>query len=322
MSVREGLFVVDDADAGRTSPTEARIALGGLMAPDSGGIAVRPGVLYGPTTGTGLPGQVRGTSATAPMTYVIEACQWIGVRTTAAGPYLASNDALLSVAVPAAPGSGSRYDLVWVRQPDFEQGDSDSVALAGITSGTASGSPTKPYISVPAGALVLAECLMPSGTTQTNSGVTITQVYKWTVARGAPIPVRSQTERDALTAYDGLEVWRLDTSPVRREFYAGSAWNLATPVSISGVTTTPKVIKTGSTAGTTTGSGDLTINTGLSVVDSFVAWNGDGPARPNMVIARNGGTGSNVTVKCWIGSTGAIIAGFAARIDWQAVGTA
>jgi hypothetical protein len=156
------------------------------------------------------------------MNYSVAGGQAVVARGTAVGPYLGANDGAATVNTTAAPGSGSRYDLVWVQFPDVEQGDANSVGVLGVTQGTASGSPTKPYGSVPAGALVLAEALMPTGTTRTDTGVTITQVAPWTVARGAAVPVRTQTERDALTLFDGLSVYRLDTHKI--QVYSGIEW--------------------------------------------------------------------------------------------------
>lgn len=217
MTARDGLFVVGAAGAGQTSPTEARLAAAGLLAPGAGGIDFRPGALYG-------PGNPLGVTGTGSMTYSVAAGHFAASRGTSLGVYLACNDAAATVSTGAAPGSGSRYDLIWIRQPDAEQGDADSVAVIGVTQGTSSGSPTKPYGSVPAGALVLAESLVASGATSTNdvAHVTITQVAAWTAARGALVPVRSQTERDALTLFESLTVWRLDVHAL--ETYTGTAW--------------------------------------------------------------------------------------------------
>ncbi len=221
MAAKDSLFVVGAAGAGQTSPTEARLALGGLVTPGSGGVAVRAGTFYGP----GNPGVVTGTGS---MAYSVAAGQFVVQRSAATlGPYLGANDGATTVATGAAPGTvgQSRWDLIWYRQPDAEQGDANSVAVFGVTQGTASGSPSKPYGSVPDGALVLAEALVPQGVTQTSSGVTITQVAPWTVAAGATVPVRSQAERDAMTAYAGLAVYRIDTG--RTEQYDGSTWRVA-----------------------------------------------------------------------------------------------
>lgn len=84
-------------------------------------------------------------------------------------------------------------------------------------------------------------------------------------------------------------------------------------------------IKFGSSVPTTNGTGQWTINTGLSTLRGFVAWNGDVNARPNMVIGNNrgnwpAGAGPNVSGTCYTGNTGATINNSAVRIDWMAFG--
>ena len=154
--------------------------------------------------------------------YNVAAGQAVVMRTAILGPYLVSNDGAASVATTAAPGTNSRYDLIWIRCPDFQQGDANSTAVLGVTQGTAAAAPTKPYASVPVGALVLAEALVPAGVTATNLGVTYTQVALFTVGRGATIPVRLLADRTAMTPYDALSVYRLDIHA--RETYNGTVW--------------------------------------------------------------------------------------------------
>lgn len=220
MTAKDPIFVVGPAGAGQTSPTEARLALAGLVAPSTGGVEARAGVLYGP----GSPLAVTGTTG---MSYSVSAGVAVATRATAAlGAYIGSNDAAATVSTTAAPGTvgTSRYDLVYLRFPDAEQGDPNSAAVLGVVQGAAAASPTRPTGSVPAGALVLAEALVPNGTTRTDTGVTITQTAPYTAARGATLAVRSQTERDALTAYNGLRVYRIDTG--REELRTGGAWKV------------------------------------------------------------------------------------------------
>ncbi|WP_088320299.1 hypothetical protein [Kineosporia sp. R_H_3] len=216
MAARDPLFVVGPAGAGQTSPTEARLALSGLVAPASGGVDVRTGVFWG-------PGMTTLVSGTAAMTYSVAAFQAVANRGTAAlGPYLGANDATATVITGAAPGTvgTKRIDVIWIRFPDAEQGDADSTAVLGVTQGTAAASPTVP--SIPTGALALARAEVPQGTTRTDSGVTFTQVAPYTSAAGAPIAIRSSTERAALTQFDGLLIYRIDTG--RYEVSVGGNW--------------------------------------------------------------------------------------------------
>lgn len=222
MTARDPLFVVGAAGAGQTSPTEARLALAGLIAPSTGAGA-RSGVLYG----AGSPLAVTGTSG---MSYSVAAGQAVADRgSTALGSYLGSNDAAATVTTTAAPGTAgqSRYDVIWIRFPDAEQGDANSAAVLGVTQGTASASPTVP--AIPTGALALAQALVPNGATRTDTLVTITQVAPWTVARGAAVPVRSSTERGALSTYSGLTAYRIDTGRTEQWTPSGAWATIADP---------------------------------------------------------------------------------------------
>jgi hypothetical protein len=314
MTARDPLFVVGAAGAGQTSPTEARLALTGLVATGTGGTNIRAGVFQAASTNI-----VTGTSATGTMTYNVGACAVAVQRSSAGGVYLGANDGTAAVTTATAPASGSRYDLVWIFFPDVEQGDATSVAALGVTNGASSGSPSKPYGSVPVGALVLAEVLVPSTVTRTDTGTTITQVAPWTVARGAPVPVRSSTERGALTPYKGLVARRLDT--LVDEQYDGSAWGPAGNLTYLNQTT-PLVIASDNSAVTSNGSGDVTIVTGLSQIQTIVVSSASAIGTPNMTWGRNGSvTGGSAKYRIRDADTGAVITGQAIVLDWIAIGT-
>lgn len=217
MAVRRGLFVRKDATAG-TSPQDARLALAGLTT-SSSGLGVVPGVLSG--------GFVTGMSA---WTYSVGHGHFVTTRGAGEGAHLFSVDgATTTEAVSAAPASGSRYDLIWVRQRDVDLGDADSAAVVGVTSGSSSGSPSKPYGSVPAGALVLAEAQVFAGATQTDhASVTITHVATFVAARGGVIPARNASALDALVTAanpsgDRPVLVRLQSTGEMLE-HAGAGW--------------------------------------------------------------------------------------------------
>jgi hypothetical protein len=96
------------------------------------------------------------------------------------GVYILPNDGAFTVDSGApAPSSGTRWDLIWVRQKNAYGsdgfGDANSDPDAGVVVGTAGSTPTKPYSSVPSGALVIAESRV--GTSIPNATTaTITQV--------------------------------------------------------------------------------------------------------------------------------------------------
>lgn len=198
--------------------------MAGLVAAQASDLAVRTGVMWGPGT-TAL---VTGTSATGTMTYAIGIHHAVTTRGTADGVYMGPTlDTATTVPTTAAPGSNSRIDIIYVKQNDTAStisADSGSTQpLYGVANGTAAVSPTAP--SIPVGAIELARATVAAGATSTNgSGVTITNTAVQTVARGARVPVRSQAERDALTQFLGLEVYRLDTGNVERS--SGTAWKI------------------------------------------------------------------------------------------------
>jgi hypothetical protein len=208
---------------GVTDAKEARIADGGLLAVQgAGALDVRTGVLVGP----GATALVTGTAATGTMTVSIAAHHWVTSRGSANGPYRGALEAATTANIAAAPGSGSRIDVVYVKQQDATAGvptpDGVTAPLYGVVTGTVGAG--KP--ALPVGAEELATVTVAAGATSTNgAGVTIANTARITVARGAPIPVTSQAERDALPGkYDGLQVIRRDTTQRRTETWNGSKW--------------------------------------------------------------------------------------------------
>jgi len=167
------------------------------------------------------------------------------------GPYAYAVNVAETGAVTAADATRPRVDIVWVRLDDPAESDGSSVpaVVAGYTAGAPlAGTPVAP--ATPARCMVLATIQVPmSG----GGSPTVIWVAPYTVAAGAPTPVWSQAERDALTVYNGLQVYRLDLHVV--ETYNGTAWTGApqafTPVyaatggANSGYTGTGRYIQTG-----------------------------------------------------------------------------
>ncbi len=188
MSVRRGLFVRKDASLG-TDPVAARIGIAGLVTP-AGDVGVTPGVLSGCT--------VTGKTAWA---YTVSGGHVVTTRGATDGAVVFGVDGPTDTpTVAAAPATGSRWDLVWIRHRDTDNADPDSDAVLGVTQGTSGGSPSKPYSSVPAGALVLAEAQVTAGAVNSADPlVTITNVAPRVGARGGIIPVASMTQQNLLT---------------------------------------------------------------------------------------------------------------------------
>lgn len=198
MAARDPIFVAGAV----TSPTDARTALAGLIAAGSTAGAARPGILYGP----GNPLAISGTST---MAYSVAAGQGVVVRTASGGAYVGANDGAVTVPTTASPPSGSRYDVIYLQFVDTELDGSTSVGQFGVVQGTASGSPVVP--AAPTGAIALAQALVPSSASRTDTGVTITPVAPFTAARGGVVPFRSATEQAAAATYEGFPGYRLDT---------------------------------------------------------------------------------------------------------------
>ncbi|ALV45837.1 hypothetical protein MB46_10430 [Arthrobacter alpinus] len=203
-----------------TTPKEHRLAIAGQYAENAPGVP-RSGLLVPAATNVVTP-----TATTVPLTYNVAAVAAVIARTVDEGVYTPTTTGTTAVPTANAPASGSRWDLVWFKQNDQEKGDADNAAVLGVTSGVAGATPTRPTGSVPAGAIVIAEAQIFSGTATTTAAPnTVTQVFPITASRGAPIPVRSLAERATITATaPGLSVARLDLPGVPLETWDGTKW--------------------------------------------------------------------------------------------------
>ncbi|WP_434080861.1 hypothetical protein [Sanguibacter sp. Z1732] len=115
MTFHTGLFVreqVTGDDIVGTSPVGARIALGGLFQDH--------GTLWG------LP--ITGTTGWA---YRVGAGAVALTRGSGDGSVLVGNDAPMDVPTTPAPGTGSRWDRIWVRQNDVDAGDENNQVVGG-----------------------------------------------------------------------------------------------------------------------------------------------------------------------------------------------
>jgi len=150
---------------------------------------IRAGVLW--------DGNATIVSGKANMSYDVRALTAVLSRGATAGAVELSNDSVYNVATAAAPGSNSRYDVVYIWQREYSIDGTDSNPVIGVVQGTAAASPTVPSLAAFPGAIQLATILVPAGVTATNSGTTINQTASFTtVADGVVVP-RTTTERDA-----------------------------------------------------------------------------------------------------------------------------
>lgn len=137
------------------------------------------------------------------------------------GMYGWANSANTAGAMTAADATYARKDIVYIQINDPTSGDgtgSLSYApqyLAGPMDGT-NAPPALPVRSFLVGTISVPQAGGGSPTVTRNPAV-----Y---VAAGAPLPVSSQAERDALTAFDGLSVRRMDRPGRPLETFEGSVW--------------------------------------------------------------------------------------------------
>lgn len=116
------------------------------------------------------------------------------------GALLIQNDGNMNVPLSAAPSANSRIDVVYVKQNETRSpmSDSSDVPGFGVVKGTAAAVPVAP--AVPAGALALAQVLLPAGVSNTAAGgVVITQTYIGAALKGDMLRVQTSAQRDAMT---------------------------------------------------------------------------------------------------------------------------
>ena len=148
------------------------------------------------------------------------------------GMYGWATDQNLSGSIDAADATLTRYDRVWIRLNDSTSGDGSGAVSANLEyqAGTAgSGVP----IIVPNRCFLVADITVPPAG---GGSPTVFVNPARFAAAGAPLPVYSQTERDALVAYDGLTVQRRDLATRPLQTYDGTSWRSA--VEFGPVTTT------------------------------------------------------------------------------------
>lgn len=206
---------------GVVTAEEARLSNGAGFARLSSGLAVRTGVLY-----HGVPTILSPSATTAPsMTVNVAGLAAVTQKAIAEGVYVPSSTGNTVLDIAPAPGANSRIDVVYVIQRDassLTSPDGVTQAELGVVTGTAGVTPAKP--AIPVGAVEVGTVTVGAGATATNNGtVTIATTCRWTVPLGAPIPVRNQAERDAITGYDGMVVDRLDLNSLER--HDGTSWS-------------------------------------------------------------------------------------------------
>lgn len=187
------------------------------MAPLFAGVsAARPlGARSGIRYGGGPPVTVTATQWTIqPLSGVLD------LETSATtGGLLFAIDAAVTGTFTVADANNPRVDIVYVTENDPSE-SADGSTTPGVTTGYLAGAPAANPVApaTPARSMVLATLYIPKATTGPASAAIVAPF----TANPGPVPVYNAASRDALTLYDGLQVYRLDTHVT--ELYRNSAW--------------------------------------------------------------------------------------------------
>jgi hypothetical protein len=246
MTLRKSWTVGATNPANGATAQDARLAHAGLFEVAASGV-VRAGVL----------GNQSGIVASrSDMALDVNAFEAVLTRGASYGVTPIANDGIVSIVLPAAPSSNSRWVRVYVIQRDNIDGaDANNNIELGYVAGAAAASPTLP--ALPTGALALARVLQPANVLGT-ADCTVTEDYPMTAARGGVVPVRDQAEMTAWTPEDGGMVFRID-----QDFF----WER-----VNGAWTKRSRSFTWGTifAGNANVDGLVTVNHGLGVVPDWV----------------------------------------------------
>jgi len=175
-----------------------------------------------------------------------------------------ASDANVTGSVTAADATYARKDIVYIQVNDSSAGDGSGATTAPVLylAGTPSASPVAP--TLPARSFLVGTISVPVAGGGSPTVVRNPSVY---VAAGAVLPIYSQTERDALTPYVGMDIQRMDLAQISstgiREKWNGSTWD---HFGHAEFTTAPNV----ASSNTGWGMGVFTRDTVRSTDSSFV----------------------------------------------------
>ena len=186
MALRNSLFAV----SGKASFLDARRDMSGLFVCDNTTMMPIPGILD-----RSQDNLVTGNSDSMSVTV-----RPFNAVLNRYGALLIQNDGDVKVPLAASPSADSRIDVVYVKQNEARSpmSDSSDVPEFGVAKGVAAATPVAP--SVPAGALALAQVLLPAGVSNTAAaGVVIMQTYIGAAMKGDMLQVQTSAQRDAMT---------------------------------------------------------------------------------------------------------------------------
>lgn len=189
MTAYPGLGTYGNA-VGVVTPLAHKLSNAAMVVKQSGNL-IRPGLFWG--------GNATIVTGKANMSYDVAAYSCATTRGATSGAVFGGNDGVLNVTTTAAPGSNSRYDVIYHWHREFSIDGVDSNPVIGVIQGTAAASPTVPSLAAFPGAIEIARVLVPAGVTATNTGTTITQTAPFTAMTGGLVAFRTKAELDLWT---------------------------------------------------------------------------------------------------------------------------
>jgi hypothetical protein len=213
-------WAVMDGSTRKVDAEDARLATTALLTPGTTSVRARQGLRPGP----GNPGLVT-ASGTPDINVNVEKFQAVLTATRGLGEYIATLDADKTINVLGdnpAHGTQQRNHLIIALQTDTYYTDgSTEFEVIEVIGAAGSGDPS---LAAYDDYILLARLRITAGATTVTSAMIDDLRPAWFVALGGLLPVKDNVERDALTAWDGLQIYRRDRDWV--EIRDGSAWRV------------------------------------------------------------------------------------------------
>lgn len=152
---------------------------------------------------------------------ILSATSDSGPMTVDVAPFLAGLDrnglvrvhnyGTYNVQISAAPGSGSRWSVVYVKQRESASPMSDGADGPVVDKVESTSSLSAARASIPAGGEEIGYVQVPAGVTTTNAvGVVVSTTIPFTAAQGGVVALRDSTEQAAWEPAPGSPAYRLD----------------------------------------------------------------------------------------------------------------
>lgn len=225
MAERHSGFVQQVAGVGKVTVEDHRFAQSALWTP-SGNVTSRSGMVPNAASAS-APGTVKAASPTPNGHVFVDPFRYAMQSNRGGGVYTLTLDAIKDINIlgdQAADPSNNRNDLIVAQQSDAYFGDANSDMVVRHVIGTPAGSPVDPPITGSTDYVVLARVVVRANTISILGSDITNFAIPWTTATGGIVPVRNQTERDALTGWPGARCFRIDKGWC--EDYISGAWRV------------------------------------------------------------------------------------------------